>query len=141
MQAKLSAAVGVVLLGIGACAGNRAPAASADPAVDAPQTIHVENGMPATLRVFSLVAGSETMMGRVPADGEATLELRVPVTGKLRLVARPSTAITTRAHVSEPIEIMAGQRVTWQLRFSPGASGVPQMSTFSVVPCGESVGC
>ena len=141
MSSKLVVAMGLALLSAVACAGNQALADPEALGPDAPQTIHVENGMPATLRVFALVAGSETVLGRVPADGEATLALRVPVSGKLRLVARPSSATSTRSHVSEPIDIMPGQRVTWQLRFSPGGSAVPQMSTFSVMPCGESIGC
>ena len=134
------AVVGAALLALAACAANSAPAAH-EPDLPEGQTIHIENGMPQTMRVSALVRGSETALGRVPADGDATLELRVPVNGTLRLVARPSTGITNRAHVSEPIDIMPGQRITWQLRFSPAGTGVPQMSTFSVVPCGESAGC
>ena len=140
MSEKLCALVGTVLL-LAACAANRAPDAAGMEPSEGQRTIHVENGMPETLRVSALVAGAETSLGRVPADGEATLELRIPTAGTMRLVARPSTAIRNRAHVSEPISIMPGQRVTWQLRFSPGVSGVPQMSTFLVVPCGESAGC
>ena len=139
MSAKLYVAVGTAMLAA-SCAANGVPATSGMDAPDGRRTIHVENGMPASLRVFALVGGSETSLGRVPADGEATLALPLPVTGELRLVARPSTAVTDRAHVSEPIEILAGQRVTWQLRFSPGGSSVPQMSTFLVLPC-ASPGC
>ena len=143
MSAKLSVIAGTLLLATAACAANRAPGDAAEDArlaLDGRQTIHVENGMPETLRVSALVGGSETALGRVPADGEVTLALRVPVAGKLRLVARPSTAISNGAHVSEPIDIMPGQRVTWQLRFSPGSSGVPRMSSFHVTPCGTA-GC
>ena len=141
MSARLLTVMGMVLLVAPACTGNRAPAAPApDPSAEQ-RTIHVENGTPATLRVSALVGGSETVLGRVPADGEATLPLSIPAGSGLRLVARPSAALTNRAHVSEPIDIMPGQRVTWQLMFSPGVSGVPQMSTFHVAPCGESPGC
>ena len=141
MSARLLTVMSVVLLVAPACAGNQAPGATALDPSDATQSIHVENGMPTTLRVSALVRGSETLLGRVPADGEATLDLPIPVIGEMRLVARPSTAMTNRAHVSDPIEIMPGQRVTWQLRFSPGVSGVPQMSTFHFASCGESPGC
>jgi hypothetical protein len=140
MSSKPSALFAAVLLMTG-CAANGSLAVEETPAPEARQTIHVENGMPETLRVFALVGGAETSLGRVPADGEATLPLRIPTAGRMRLVARPSTNLTNRSHVSEPIEITPGQRVTWQLRFSPGGSSVPQMSTFLVVPCGEAAVC
>lgn len=139
MSSRIPVALALVAtLSAASCAANRAPEDSFADDTDQRQAIHVENGMPETLRVLALDHGSETMLGRVPAAGEATLRLKAPVTGTLRLVARPSGGRSDRRHVSEPIEIHPGQRITWRLRFSPGVTGVPQLSTFHVVACGES---
>jgi hypothetical protein len=103
--------------------------------------ITVENDAPVNLRVYALEAGGETMLGRVGAVSEAVMRVRSPHSGSLRLIAKPSTDIGGRQHVSEPIQIVRGQRITWQLRYSPGVSDVPHLSTFHVVACAGGSGC
>ena len=132
MSVRAAAAITLLLTSALACAGNADPASAPEDQPEELQVIRVENEMPVTLRVLSLEGGGETMLGRVPAAGEATLHLRAPVSGAIRLVARPSAGRSARRHVSEPIQISPGQRITWKLRFSPGVSDVPNLSSFGV---------
>jgi hypothetical protein len=139
MSGRILAGLGLIALA--ACAGNGSSSlAPMGNDLDRGQPIRVENAMAVSLRVYSLEEGSETMLGRVPASGDVTLRLHTPVNGNLQLIARPSAGLSQRQHVSEPIQIMPGQQVTWKLRFSPGVGGVPQLSSFHVAPCLD-VGC
>jgi hypothetical protein len=96
-------------------------AGSASVGMDEGVTIRVENSMPSNLRIYVLDRG-----------GVTSLRTRTRTNGAIRLIARPSAGTSRVEHVSDPIQILPGQAVTWQLRFSPGVSGVPQMSTFKV---------
>ena len=139
MTLRFPIAIASLLLVAASCATAALPARSE---LDhAWQEVHVENSMPVSFRVVSVEDGNESLLGRVPAAGAATFRLRSPTVARLQLIARPAAGLSNRQHVSEPIQIMPGQRVTWLLRYSPGTGGLPQMSTFRVVGCGSGSGC
>lgn len=123
------------LASFAACAPLGGPAGAPGPDVGGVE-VRVENGMPVNLRVLALYGGSETPLGRV--DALAGRSLRLPYgTGTIRLVARPAAGFMTaaRRHVSEPVVVVPGQRITWQLRASPGTSDLPKLSTIRVFAC------
>lgn len=133
MLASRFAALALILVAASCAALDPATqAGSASVGMDEGVTIRVENSMPSNLRIYVLDRGGVTSLGRVPASGEAVLRTRTRTNGAIRLIARPSAGTSRVEHVSDPIQILPGQAVTWQLRFSPGVSGVPQMSTFKV---------
>jgi hypothetical protein len=131
--------VAVLAILASACATSNAP--SAGPIVGNRGEwfeVAVNNGTPMTLRVFALVDGGEVSLGRV--DALSIEDVRVPsgMGGTLRLVARPAAFTSPdRRHVSEPVSIMPGQKITWELRPSPGISDVPRMSMIRVRACTE----
>jgi hypothetical protein len=104
--------------------------------------LEVVNSTTSTLRVLALDRGDETPLGRVDPLSSRTLRVPGTLTGLIRLVARPGVSIMPdRRHVSEPIVLQQGQRVTWELRGSPGTTDVPRVSTFRVVTCAPGQGC
>ena len=134
-----TAAVALLALATGACAGNPQPGEPVVGRTGITYTeIHVENETPNTLRVFALAGSAETPIGRV--DALSTEVLRIPgyIAPVIRLVARPAVNLSpSRAHVSEPVSIFPGHRITWELRASPGISDVPRMSIIKVAACSE----
>lgn len=103
--------------------------------------VAVENGSSTAFRVFALVRGDETLIGR--ADPLRNTELRLPagLSGQVALVIRPSAGRGTNAqHRSEPFSVSQGQRVEWRLRPSAG-SYMPQISSVAVYACGETERC
>lgn len=102
--------------------------------------VEIQNETPSSVRVFALAHGGEISLGRVSALGTRTV--RLPYTlGQFRLAVRPSTeASPGQQHVSEPIEVVRGQRLTWELRASPSAL-LPQLSTVRVFSCRSQTEC
>ena len=133
-----TAAVALLALATGACAGNAEPGG---PQVGVRQEfteIRVHNDTPHTLRVFAMAGSAETPIGRVDALTHEVLRVPGYIAPVIRLVARPAVNISPeRAHVSEPVSIFPGQRITWELRASPGISDLPRMSIIKVAACTE----
>ena len=134
-----TAAVALLLLATGACAGN--PEAG-EPVVGGNgfdyTEIVVENDTPNTLRLFMLAGNAEAPIGRVDALSHEVVRIPGYIAPVIRLVARPSVNLDPqRAHVSEPVSIFPGQRITWELRASPGISDVPRMSFIKITACNE----
>lgn len=129
-------ALGALLLASAGCAAAAGPSVGPEGGGSEGVEIRIENRTPLPLRVLALYGGSETPLGRVAPL--AASSVRLPHgTGTFRLVARPSVraSVTPRHHVSEPIQVLAGQRVTWQLQASPGVADVPHLSIVRVLAC------
>jgi hypothetical protein len=131
-----TAAVALLVLASGACAGN--PGVG-EPVVGFDYTeIVVENGTPNNLRLFMLAGSAETPIGRVDALSHRVVRIPGYIAPVIRLVARPSVDLgPERAHISEPVSIFPGQRITWELQASPGISDVPRMSFIKITACNE----
>jgi hypothetical protein len=134
-QKGLIAAI-VLLLGATGCAQTEGPA-TLEPERWIDRTpVQVDNGTPNSIRVYALEAGGETFLGRVDPLTQSELRLPQGRTTTIRLVAKPSVDMGMGArHVSEPILIADGQRVTWRLHASPGVADLPRISTISVFAC------
>lgn len=127
--------VALVALSAGACAANPSSefATRADP--DA-MAILVQNETPHSLRVSMIDPSGERLLGRVEALSERTFNLPPHMSEVVQLVARPPVGIfPDRAHVSEPITLIPGHLVTWELRPSPMATDVPRMSIVRIYAC------
>jgi hypothetical protein len=141
----IGAAVLVLLVGVAAgCApvggapGSGPSLAAAGAGVEDAVQVQVRNETTSTLRIFVESGGDEMPMGRVEALGERAIRIPYGMGGTIRLVARPGVGMPTEArHRSEPIQVMRGQRIEWQLRLSPGVSDVPRISTVRVFACGS----
>lgn len=104
--------------------------------------IRVENETGVNLRIFALFDGHETPLGRVSAMDERTVRLPFQLASMVQLVARPSALnLPDRRHISEPVSLIQGSRVTWVLRASPGTSDVPRLSTLRVFACADLESC
>ncbi len=141
MRKELMTLVLVALMGT-ACATN-GPTVGAGPDPSGQWfEVQVENNTPSPLRVFLLDRGGETLLGRVDPVSERTLRIAALASPTVQFVARPSVDLfPDRAHRSEFVSLMPGQRITWQLRASPGASDLPRFSTIRVLPCDANRGC
>lgn len=103
--------------------------------------IEVENGSSSSFRVFAVVRGEETVIGR--ADPLRTTHLRLPagLSGQLSLLIRPSAGRgIAMQHRSEPFTVVPGQRVEWRLRPSAGHY-MPQLSSVAIFACEETERC
>ena len=103
--------------------------------------IEVENGGNSSFRVFAVVRGEETLIGR--AQPLQTTRLRLPAgrSGQLSLLIRPSAGRGgALQHRSEPFTVVPGQRVEWRLRPSVGHY-MPQLSSVSIFACGDTEPC
>jgi hypothetical protein len=134
---KLARVFLVAAFALAGCATNGTGVAGAPlPSIADGLELRVENGTSQALRVFALENGNETPLGRVDALGTRSLRLPHFPTGAIQLVVRPSVVSEAhRRHISEPIHLERGQRLTWQLRASPGISDVPRLSTVRVFAC------
>ncbi|MEX2572600.1 MAG: hypothetical protein WD737_14965 [Gemmatimonadota bacterium] len=98
--------------------------------------IEIDNRTTSSLRIYALYAGQETRLGRVGALSAETVRIPQGAASTIRLVARPSAGVKTqRRHMSEPVEVFPGHRITWELKASPGVSDVPRFSTVRVFAC------
>lgn len=133
---KARMTVGAVLIAASAaCAGSQGPATGPSPAVGTGTLIEVRNGSTSNLRVSAMYGGGEVSLGRVSALGTSQVRLPEGAANSFRLVASPAAGRPgDRRHVSEPIQVFPGQRVSWDLRLSPGVTDV-RMSTVRVVAC------
>jgi hypothetical protein len=137
-----TAAVVCLALTASACAGNSSPEGPEVGTQERYTEIRVQNTTPNTLRVFALAGNAETPIGRVDAMSQEVLRLPGYVAPVIRLVARPAVNLRSeRAHVSEPVSIFPGQRITWELRASPGISDVPRMSIIKIAACADLTDC
>jgi hypothetical protein len=124
------------------CAGNTGPSALDPIDLTGFTEIDVDNGTPSSIRVYALEAGGETFLGRVAPLTETSVRIAQVESAMIRLVAKPS--VITRVgeqHVSEPILITPGQRVTWRLHASPGVAHLPRISTVHVLACSDGRDC
>jgi hypothetical protein len=117
------------------CAGNQGPATNYVPG-NAEVEILVENQTATSLRILAMHGGGEMSLGRVGALERTRVRIPAGAGNAVRLIARPTVDLRDgRQHISEPVQLIAGQRITWELRMSPGTSGVPRMSTIRVLAC------
>lgn len=131
----------MVALASGSCAAHTAPGPQAG-VDDGWYEITVENQTGNSLRVSILDGTAETPIGRVGAMTERKLRLPGYVPPIIQLVARPAVGLfPERAHISEPVAVGPGQRITWELRASPGMRDVPRLSTVKVFACARDVRC
>jgi len=138
-----SVPVALALLAAIGCTSARANGpivGSGGPGADDGVPVMVENGTSRTLRIYVLEAGDELLLGRVDALSNEEMRIRTSSAAMVQLVARPSASASDAARiVSEPVQLLRGHRITWQLRESPGAAG-PRASTIRIFRCGEQ-GC
>ena len=113
------------------------------PGLIAPESgveLTVQNETTRSLRVYVLAGGFETLLGRVDPLSDSSVRLWDASTGTVSLVARATTITEGEpGHVSEPVEVQKGHRLTWVLRASPGSTG-PRISYVRVFRCDEE-GC
>ncbi len=139
--ARFLAVAGLALFA--GCAGNEGPAglqvgemSMSEPGIQ----LVIENSTPSSVRAYALAHGDEITLGRVTALGSKTVRLPESI-GTFRLMVRPSALDAPgRQHVSEMIQVLPGQQVTWELQPSPGTSQLPRMSVVQVFAC-QSADC
>ncbi|MQA90108.1 MAG: hypothetical protein GEU90_07725 [Gemmatimonas sp.] len=141
MKYRCIPALALLLAGVAACAQNGPATAGPERWMGATE-IDVDNATPNSIRVYALDAGAETFLGRVDPVSEQALHLPLGRSATIRLVAKPSVDLGRgNQHVSEPILITEGQRVTWRLHASPGTSDLPRLSTVRVFACVDGDRC
>ncbi|MEX2583096.1 MAG: hypothetical protein WD766_07470 [Gemmatimonadota bacterium] len=133
--------IGVCLVFVVGCVGNRnhepgeldsGTAAVLEGGIE----VMVQNETTRPLRVFVREGGYDTLLGRVDPLSDESVRLQNSTAGLISLVARSSHRDIGRAHVSEPVEVLKGYRITWVLRASPGSTG-PRFSTVRIFRCDD----
>lgn len=114
---------------------NFGPEASVDGGIQ----VMVQNETSRSLRVYVREGGFDMLLGRVDPLSQESVQLQHASSGLISLVARANELDEDRGHVSEPVEVLRGYRITWVLRASPGSTG-PRFSTVRMFRC-EEEGC
>ncbi|MQA89188.1 MAG: hypothetical protein GEU90_02975 [Gemmatimonas sp.] len=144
MQSRRLALIALTVLGSTGCAAqgvaNEPRVGPMSDSADQGVEVLVRNGTSRNLRVYAVEGGEETLLGRVNAMADASVWLRNPMAGTIRLAAASSSSVrTSERHVSEPVQVLPGHQIYWELRTSPGSTG-PRFSTVRVRPCPDA-GC
>jgi len=141
MYRRLAALASSIAVGFG-CAGNRGPSAFDPSELTGFTEIEVDNGTPNSIRLYALQGGAEFFLGRVDPLTATSVNVPQVESSTIRLAARPSVStLIDQQHVSEPIMLVPGQRITWKLHASPGVAHLPRISTVHVSACSDTRGC